>query len=229
VGEVGEYDDDESVKNQTLYNEFLKNPLKKFEGNTSDFLKFKESGPFNLSNIPERNNIDLIGYFQNYNYFDFYKKEIIKSIEPNNSITDFINSSYLDVPLRKTSIHIRRGDYLNLSDYHPVISLEYYRNAIDIINEETDIFIIFSDDIGWCKENLGFIKNSFFFPTSNEFIEMFAIGECNNHIIANSSFSWWGSYISKNIGKVIAPKVWLGPSYRGTDYSGIYRKNMIVI
>ena len=56
------------------------------------------------------------------------------------------------------SIHVRRGDYLELSDYHHNLDIDYYKRAVSRFNENTK-FIIFSNDIEWCKGNFGFLKN----------------------------------------------------------------------
>ena len=55
--------------------------------------------------------------------------------------------------MRTTSIHVRRGDYVNHPSHHPTQSIEYYKQGIEILNSETDLFVIFSDDIQWCKDN----------------------------------------------------------------------------
>lgn len=108
------------------------------------------------------------------------------------------------------SINVRRGDYLNCSDYHPVCSLEYFNQAIDRIGRDKQ-FLITSDDLPWCKEN--FIGDHFHFadrtvPEENLYLQAL----CTNNIISNSTFSWWGAWLNPNVNKkVIAPKVWYGP------------------
>ena len=64
------------------------------------------------------------------------------------------------------SVHVRRGDYLNDKDYHPVCSREYYDKAFSMFSENTS-YLLFSDDIEWCKKN--FIGKDFYFAEDNEY------------------------------------------------------------
>ncbi len=122
------------------------------------------------------------------------------------------------------SIHVRRGDYVSIGQTHPLNphplqSLEYYKEAIKIIN--ADKYLVFSDDINWCKEN--FIGDNYIFVDNkissleNDIFEMQLMSTCKNNIIANSSYSWWAAYFNENKDKkVIAPKLWFGKDYINT-------------
>ena len=114
------------------------------------------------------------------------------------------------------SIHIRRNDYLSpnyISGFGGICTLDYYRMAIDTIIQNVDnpVFFVFSDDIGWCKENLN--TEQVVFIDWNVGVEswqdMFLMSKCKHNIIANSSFSWWGAWLNSNPDKiVIAPRIW---------------------
>ena len=108
------------------------------------------------------------------------------------------------------SIHVRRGDYLGLNGHHPVCDLEYYNKSINLFDKNTK-FLVFSDDIKWCQEN--FKGENFIFISGNrDFIDIWLMSLCQNNIIANSTFSWWGAWLNQNINKkVIAPSKWFGP------------------
>ena len=107
------------------------------------------------------------------------------------------------------SIHIRRTDYVTSNGYHPVQSIEYYKQAIEIIGDYDNIFV-FSDDINWCKENLKF-DNMIFVDGNDDVEDMWLMSICNHNVIANSSFSWWGAWLNNNPDKkVIAPNNWFG-------------------
>ena len=86
--------------------------------------------------------------------------------------------------------------------------MEYYKSAMGHFRGYK--FVIFSDDIPWCKEN--FIGDNFTFIDGEEdYIDLYLMSVCEHNIIANSSFSWWGAYLNTNITKkVIAPKEWFG-------------------
>lgn len=104
------------------------------------------------------------------------------------------------------SIHVRRGDYVNNPFYVDLTKTDYYQRAISMFPDSK--FLVFSDDIEWCKEY--FKGNKFFFSErNNELEDMNLMAACEHNIIANSSFSWWAAYLNKNTCKeIIAPKEW---------------------
>jgi hypothetical protein len=209
------------------YSKYLKTPLPII---TSEFPEsfYRENDPFSYREIPNKNQLDLLGYFQNENYFNEYKNEILKLLEPSQDTIDLASSQIPNIGRQKiTAVHIRRGDYLNHPNHHPLPPIEYYRASIEMLGRVSDNFLVFSDDIKWCKENFpsGFI----FSEESDEFVDLIKMSMCDNYIIANSSFSWWGSYLNDGFPQVIAPKRWVGVGYENTGWSGVYRKEMILI
>jgi hypothetical protein len=141
----------------------------------------------------------LNGYWQSEKFFIKYREDILKSIKlPEFNDCDFKNSC---------SLHIRRGDYLNLSKKHPILAVNYYEKALEILNPSGNIFI-FSDDIEWCKKNI--IRSNSIFVDGNSNIEDLAqMSNCKDNIIANSSFSWWGAWLNRNPNKrIICPNNW---------------------
>ena len=183
-------------------------------------------------NLP--NNVGILGYFQNLNYIVPFGNEIKNHFSFNSTIINAANQ-LLEKKIKnaensiKVSLHVRRGDYLNIQHVLPVCSIDYYRVAIEKIKliEKKISIIVFSDDISWCKEN--FQNENFLFFESNEnpAIDLAAMTLCNHHIIANSSFSWWGAWLSKNKNTVIRPKLWFGPN--GPKNENICPTNWIAI
>ena len=162
------------------------------------------------------------GYFQSYKYFENNKQIILDLLEIDNPA---FKSSVKNIDFSNScSIHIRRGDYVKIAQTnplnpHPLQSINYYKQAINIINANK--YFVFSDDIAWCKENLKderlfFIdyseKNLNYF--SSDLCELQLMSLCSNNIIANSSFSWWSAYFNTNESKkVVAPKTWFSNEY----------------
>ena len=172
---------------------------------------FKESN-HSFTPIPKyNNNLFLDGYFQSEKYFkdsktelkDIFKLDIKYQIEVNKFIKTLPNQNNL------TALHVRRGDYLKFPGIHDTCTLEYYSKAMEIIGEST--FIVVSDDIDWCKHNIKG-ENIHYSPFTDELQDLLLISSCKNKIIANSSFSWWSSYLSECDGITIAPKKWFGVS-----------------
>lgn len=123
------------------------------------------------------------------------------------------------------SIHIRRGDYLspqNRGIYDNVCTLDYYKRSISIIKKKvrSPLFFVFSDDIEWVLENFQ-VSNSVYIDWNigiNSFYDLFLMSKCKYHIIANSSFSFWGAMLCENGGKLtIYPKKWYSSVYVAPD------------
>lgn len=165
--------------------------------------KYKEI-KFSYDEIPALDgNVFLSGYFQSDKYFSHNRDYIIEIL----NITDLqreVKSQYGDY-CDYISIHIRRGDYLNLENYHGTLDLDYYNKAIKEFGEKQK-YIIFSDDIEWCKLNFEFLENKTFAHCQEDWEDLILMSTCRGHIIANSTFSWWGAWLSGN--KTIAPNNW---------------------
>lgn len=154
------------------------------------------------------NDVTLFGFYQSLKYFENVQDEVKKV---------FALERYPEYE-KFTSIHVRRGDYVQYSGSFPPITSEYVRLAMNKIRVQD--YLVFSDDIGWCKENLAHLNNSFhrfeFVDEPNERKSLSMMASCANHIIANSSFSWWGGYLGHNPDKmIVAPAQsgfnWFGP------------------
>lgn len=146
------------------------------------------------------------GYFQSEKYFTHEFAQWL--FEPTFSIDQY------DYFQGKTcSIHVRRGDYLFRQLWHPVLPMSYYEDAMGMVM--ADRYLVFSDDIEWCREN--FRGDQFVFPDLVNYVELYLMAKCDCNIIANSSFSWWGAYLGVKDKMVIAPKLWFGPAASVND------------
>jgi hypothetical protein len=177
--------------------------------------------PFEYINYNILDNTFFIdGFFQSEKYFKHNRKAILEYFYDFSIYDTVINQKYAFVrDIKCTSIHIRRGDYLKYPNHHPVQSLQYYLSCIEILKYETELFLIFSDDIEWCKNNIK-IKNAVCIENEKDYIELYLMSLCKNNIVCNSSFSWWGAWLNRNENKiVIGPKIWLGSNlqYNSSD------------
>tara|TARA_R110000868_G_scaffold50804_1_gene161803 strand:+ start:2633 stop:3415 length:783 start_codon:yes stop_codon:yes gene_type:complete len=158
-----------------------------------------------VNNCPD--NVNLHGYYQSEKYF----KHIEDSIREDFTFKDYIlepcvsNFKFDEI----IALHVRRTDYVSNSANHPPCDLLYYERALEHFDSNIPV-IIFSDDVGWCQSQSLFDSDRFIISEShNEFIDLCLMSMCDCHIIANSSFSWWGAWLSKSK-KVIAPLRWFG-------------------
>jgi hypothetical protein len=157
------------------------------------------------------------GHWQEYRYPESVKDALLRDFRfaP---VTDAKNKEMFALidASNAVSIHIRRGDYLKprvrvaLGD---ICTADYYREAIAYIRQKTTnpAFFVFSDDIQWVKDNLS-IPNSVYAIGNmglTSFRDMQLMSRCKHHIIANSTFSWWGAWLNQTPGKiVVAPAKW---------------------
>ncbi len=168
----------------------------------------EENKNFSVEHIKAQLNnyskIFLQGYFQKAEYFEGIKNELRKEITINKSLSS-IARHYLEEIVKNNSVtvHIRR------KELKETVPLQFYIDSINHIKDKIDKpkFYIFSDDVKWCKENLSnTIHASFIEKTNNQIEDFWLICNCKHFIISNSTFSWWGAWLSKHEAKiVIAP------------------------
>jgi len=158
-----------------------------------------------FNNCPD--NVDLYGYFQSEKYFKHIKNIIMEDFS-------FTYQKEYKLPFEKyISIHVRRTDYVNQPNNYYHYNELYYEEAINTIGKQNQ-FVVFSDDIEWCKKQKIF-KDCYFFNGKNNIHDLYAMTMAQSNIIANSTFSWWGAWLNKNNDKiVIAPKNWFGPEIK---------------
>jgi len=159
-------------------------------------------------------NTDLRGYFQSEKYFAKHSGMIRRLFKPTDDIALKLKKEYKGLNFKNmVAVHVRRTDYLELADYHPVCEKEYYADAAHaMIKENPNVsFLVFSDDKEYCKKLFGELVGWYVIEGNSDIDDLFLMARCRYHIIANSSFSWWGSYLAKSR-LTIAPKKWFGPS-----------------
>lgn len=168
-------------------------------------------------------NCYFVGYWQSYNYFKNFSNAIREDLTFKNQLFGVnLKTSYMMKDSNSISLHIRRGDYANnlkTLKHHGLCTVDYYKSAMNLmrLQRKDPIFFVFSDDLNWAQDKLS-CDSSVIFVEGNVGVDshydMQLMSLCGDHIIANSSFSWWGAWLNKNPYKfVIAPKKW----YAKTD------------
>jgi Glycosyl transferase family 11 len=164
-------------------------------------------------------NIFLRGYWQSEKYFEAFEKQIkndFEFIKPINNLTSQLEKEIGLV--NAISVHVRRGDYVSsptANSFHGVAGLSYYYEAMQQMEVLVDkpVFYLFSDDSAWVKAHLVKDRRDVIVVEHNSgndsWQDMLLMSKCKHHIIANSSFSWWGAWLNRNVQKVvIAPNQW---------------------
>ena len=177
----------------------------------------------------ENNNVYIGGYWQSAKYSEMIRKTLINELtlrkqmaEEDKAIERIIASN------NSVCVHARRGDYVG-TDYE-VCTPEYYKKAIDFITSRvhTPTFIIFSNDIDWCKIQFKSIKSQSVFIEGKRdpVIDLHLMSCCNNFIISNSTYSWWAQYLCNDESPIVcAPLKW----HKKNDNSDMYRSTWSII
>jgi hypothetical protein len=157
--------------------------------------------------------VSLQGYFQTEKYFKHIEAEIRQDFVFKNEILSPCKEmiSSVDDPI---ALHVRRTDYVINSDNHPPCPIEYYQSALQHFDVDRNV-IVFSDDPIWCNQQELFSDDRFLISENKDNrIDLCLMSLCSDFIIANSSYSWWGAWLSTNKNKkVIAPAQWFGTGY----------------
>lgn len=174
-------------------------------------------------------NCYLVGYWQSERYFS----GIAETVRADFAFRQPLSRENTELAERigraaAVSLHIRRGDYASnpkTNAAHGLCSLEYYREAVMYMAERVECpeFFIFSDDIAWAKSNLK-IDFPCWYVDHNQgaasYNDMRLMSLCRHHIIANSSFSWWGAWLNPHPDKsVVAPRKWFA---NGNDVKDLF-------
>jgi len=161
-----------------------------------NFDKWKEP-THAYTEIPKFENVKILEYFQSEKYFKDYRKEVMELFD----IPYSLKKGY-------TSIHVRRGDYLIYFNSFPPVDERYLSNAMRLMARNGfKKFLVFSDDIKWCKDNLNPAKYpEYEFEYSegkNEYEDLMIGSWCEHNIISNSTFSWWQAWLNQNPNKIV--------------------------
>jgi len=166
----------------------------------------------------------LFGYFQSERYFSPIAEILRKYFSPREPLgTDSADTlRWIERCPLPVSVHIRRGDYLKpgTAEFHGILGEPYYREALGHIEArlgETAEFFVFSDDPAAAEQVLNFMPASRLTHVRGDperpWEDMALMARCQHHVIANSSFSWWGAWLNCSPDKiVVAPRNWFAPA-----------------
>lgn len=196
----------------------------------SGLMREPASHAFDPAVLEAPDNSYLDGYWQSEKYFhdqsEVIRQDFTFAQEPtgkNKQLLEEISS------VAALSLHVRRGDYAadpQTKEFHGLIPLDYYDQSVKLIVKraklKTPRLFVFSDDPGWCQEHLKLDHPTTYVSHNTGlkgFEDMRLMSACSHHIIANSSFSWWGAWLGEKPAQiVVAPEKWFNdPSMDTTD------------
>ncbi len=179
-----------------------------------------------------RNNIYYHGYFQSESFFQGYYKDLVKLFEVKKEYKLQFDKKYATFfkENRVVVVHVRRGDYVDfgneiLGGRNMILPNSYYKNSLNQIKDLKDYKIIFvSDDIDYVKNEFGESSNHFF-ESNSEIVDFQILLNADKIIMANSSFSWWASFLNQKAKEIYCPNYWLGFKVKEEHPPGILCKN----
>lgn len=169
----------------------------------------------------------LSGGWQSPRYFEEIESTIRKDFQFTKDVSDSTEYKNYQAAISKginIGVHVRRGDYISNKYYNDLLGVQplaYYYNSLKMIKQkvsEISNVFVFSDDIDWCMENFMFDEKAIFVKNDRSKVgaarDLSLLAQCQHHVISNSTFSWWGAWLSQTEKKVVvAPKNWVSPKY----------------
>ncbi len=157
-------------------------------------------------------------YFPYQKYRDKFRSEF----SPHPEVKEYLMNKYQSIinHPNTVAVHVRT--------FHPLITLQvflgidYYKEAMSRFSDDS-LFVIFSDRVGWCKENFeGFKPNMVFIENENHIADFYLMTLCVNHIISNSNFSLMAAFLKKDpSGLTLVPDIWLS-KIEPEDWDDLY-------
>jgi hypothetical protein len=207
-----------------------------------------------VSHIDER----ARGYLQDYGLFRHIEEDIRKWFQPSGLALSILHEEghlwLTEMPRPILSVHVRRGDNVPGADpgvkhkerYHPLRPLSYYTQAIEMLEGEFNSIVVFSDDPDWCRQAFNLYEKEYevgYFegvPRTKEhlpeyktepvldWIDLFVMTYCDRHIIGNSTYAWWGAFLSADPSPIY-PSPWFGPMLDYIDASLMFPPNWVKV
>ncbi len=174
--------------------------------------------PASLVTDPVNKDYYIEGYWQSQNYFADAQNAIRRDFTLREPLSG--QNAEIEAAMRtgnSVSLHIRRGDYFSVPKHRKTFGVpldEYARRAMRFIAErvENPHFYVFSDELDWVREHVRFEHPATFVDHNNRataYCDLVLMSRCKHHIIANSTFSWWGAWLGDHPGKIVtAPQPW---------------------
>lgn len=172
--------------------------------------------------------VDISDYFQTERYFSHISDTIRSDFQFKDDILENCKE-VIDSVENPIFMHVRRGDYLNCSDFHPFVGMDYYKKALELFPKDVTV-LLFSDDMHWCRQQEFFNGENFLHSEFNmrynipcdtnngpemsliPYYDLCMMSLCKGGVIANSTMSWWAAWLMENPSlPIVTPTPWFGP------------------
>jgi hypothetical protein len=179
---------------------------------------FEDLSKVDLDLLHPYKNSYVEGYFTSELFFKDFEKDVRKELRFQPLVSQSVKEVAEAIDSNTVAISIRRGDFIGNS-LHNICSKEYFYRAIEKIQETigNPTLLIFSDELEWITDNMKFDVPHRIVPKLEDPMDyMRLMSHCSNHIIPNSTFSWWGAWLSEPK-IVIAPDSWLAKDVKAHE------------
>lgn len=190
--------------------QYFKNPLPLFEEELEEYYV-----KWGYHNVSPPDNVSIMGHLQSEKYFKHCEDKIRHY---------FTFKDETDKKTDTIAVHFRGGDYLKHPNYHPVCSTEYYRQARELFDNSFRV-LLFTDSPKVARDVIPFQFE--LVEEQNGYRALELMTKCDAHIIANSTFSWWGAWLAESR-RVVAPSKWFGHEAK-LIVDDIYPEEWIII
>lgn len=214
--------------------------------NLMDFEEIYKEPCHEYQQIPNYMKTDLLlyGYFQSYLYFDKHFATICKLLrlqKQKGIVYEKYINYFLNMNNEICSMHFRIGDYKNIQDCHPLMNIDYYKNAIKEVDDnrsvskilyfcqeqDNDTVLSMVGELQYLYQHIEFVKVD---DQIEDWEQMLLMSLCHHNIIANSSFSWWGAYFNETKNKMVCyPSKWFGPKLSDKNVSSMFPNDWLKI
>jgi hypothetical protein len=207
------------------------------------YMCVEKSQGFNPNFIVLPDKTYLLGYWQSYRYFSDVADQLVEELTPVIPLTAASSAIALQIASGvSVALHVRRGDYVSLAAaaaLHGTLAPAYYEVAMAHVSESVGQarYFVFSDDADWCRTHLRLESNAVFVTHNtgaDSWQDLMLMARCQHHIIANSSFSWWGAWLADQRRPaalnrlVVAPARWFA-GQPGQDQSDRFPSHWVVL
>lgn len=179
--------------------------------------------------IPD--NVNLIGNFETEKYFAHIRDEVRREFTFRPEISQHATAFLAQLPQKPiVCVHVRRGDFVQLQHDHTVLTMEsYYDRALAVFGDQDFTLLLFSDQFELARPMFDRYPNVINCDR-NHAVSMAVMSLCKYHVIANSTFAWWGAWLNPASDKVVvAPRDWLGPRRRHLGAEDVFCDGWIVV
>ena len=162
-----------------------------------------------------RESVYFDGYWQSFRYFEAIRSQLLHDFALKEPLSTVSKQWAAQIQAQHDAIfiHVRRGDYVTVAKNRAMflaLPISYYQEAVQhiVAKHPQAVVFVFSNDMAWVKENLHFTTDTYYVEGNDEehgYEDMYLMSLCRHHVIANSSFSWWGAWLSRQDGMTIAP------------------------